>query len=239
MSDWFYNLVWSIGYPAFGTSASPVVLHRERLDRAGACILAPNHLSPYDISCLMASTRRVLDFVSITELFKKPLVAWFFRNMGTFPLDRWHPDSPATRTMLDRLKRGRVLVLFPEGQIRDASNSLLAGGRFKPGVTRLAILAGVPIIPCVILGTRAYSRFASWFPLRQTVYALNFGAPLRAPTGGDRAAAALALEEQLRKAYGELFEELREALNQRGKRLTIDEFSGRVIPKPEIRINDD
>jgi 1-acyl-sn-glycerol-3-phosphate acyltransferase len=71
----------------------------------------------------MASTSRLLDFVSITEIFRKPLVAWFMSRMNAFPLDRSRVDSGTTRIILDRLKRGRTIVMFPEGNIRTAATS--------------------------------------------------------------------------------------------------------------------
>lgn len=212
MSNWFYNMVWCIGSPAFIVSASPVVLHRDRARRQGPWILAANHLSPYDVSCLIRETPRILDFVSVVEVFRKPLVAWFFRNMGAFPLDRGRVDTGTTRIILDRLRRGRVVAMFPEGRVRKENESLLNGAPFKPGVLRLARLAGVPILPCVILGTAAYHRFSSWLPLRRTIYAINYGMPIEpADTADDEE-----LLQKLREAYQALYAELRAAITEHG-----------------------
>src|SRR5437016_7834846 len=106
MSDSFYRLVYCIGWPAFAVSSSPMVLHRRRVPREGAFILAANHLSPFDIPCLMKCTPRMLDFLSIVELFRKPFVRWFFRSMNAFTLDRRRRDMASVRRILDRLERG-------------------------------------------------------------------------------------------------------------------------------------
>ena len=209
VSDWFYNLVWCVGSPAFAISATPVVLHRERARREGAYILAANHLSPYDVPCLIRETPRVLDFVSIREAFENRLVGWFYGKMGVFPLDRGRVDTAATRTILARLRRGRVIAMFPEGQIRSEEKSVLTGGPIRRGVLPLARIANVPIIPCVIVGTRAYHNFRSWLPLRRTIYGINYGKAL-APSSGDENSAAL--EEQLREAYRHLYAELQTVL---------------------------
>ena len=208
MSDWYYNTVWHACAPAFRVSASPVVLHRERARLRGAYLLAANHLSPYDVACLMKETPRLLDFVSIVEMFNKPLVGWFFRNMNAFPLDRGRVDTGATRIILDRLRKGRVVALFPEGRIRTMEDSVLSGGRFKPGVLRIARIAGVPILPTVIVGTTAYSKPASWLPLRRTVYGVNYGVPLQPSQTTDEQE----LDEKLKSAYLELYAELRTAM---------------------------
>jgi 1-acyl-sn-glycerol-3-phosphate acyltransferase len=211
MSDIFYNLIRSTGRPVFWLSSSPTVLHADRLKRLGAMILAPNHLSPYDVPCLMASTQRKLDFVSVVEFFRNPLSAWFLRSMNAFPLDRGRRDATATRKILERLARGRTIAMFPEGQIRTAESSVLSGGAFKASVTRLARLANVPIVPCVVLATGAFARPGAWLPLRRTRYGVNFGQPLHVSPDGDEETACAEAATLLKRAYDEGYAELRAA----------------------------
>jgi 1-acyl-sn-glycerol-3-phosphate acyltransferase len=211
MSDMFYNLIRFIGRPVFWLSSSPTVLHADRLNGRGAMILAPNHLSPYDVPCLMASTPRKLDFVSVVEFFRNPLSAWFLKGMNAFPLDRGRRDPAATRKILERLERGRTVAMFPEGQIRTAESSLLAGGAFKASVTRLARLANVPIVPCVVLATGAFAKPQAWLPLRRTRYGVNFGEPLHVSRDGDEEEACAQAAAQLKRAYDEVYAELRAA----------------------------
>ena len=209
MSDMFYNLIRSVGRPVFWLSSSPTVLHADRLKAtAGAMILAPNHLSPYDVPCLMASTPRKLDFVSVAEFFRNPLSGWFLRSMNAFPLDRGRRDAAATRKILERLERGRTVAMFPEGQIRTAESSALTGGAFKGSVTRLARLADVPIMPCVVLATGAFARPSAWLPLRRTRYGVNFGEPLRVSRAGDEEIACAEATILLKRAYDEGYAEL-------------------------------
>jgi 1-acyl-sn-glycerol-3-phosphate acyltransferase len=211
MSDIFYNVVRLIGRPAFYLSSSPTVLHADRVRTPGPMILAPNHLSPYDVPCLMASTRRKLDFVSVVEFFRNPVSAWFLRSMNAFPLDRGRRDAGATRKILERLERGRTVAMFPEGQIRTAETSLLAGGAFKASVVRLARLANVPILPCVVLATGAFARPKAWLPFRRTRYAINFGELLHVERGGDEESDCAEATQRLRRAYDEGYAELRAA----------------------------
>jgi 1-acyl-sn-glycerol-3-phosphate acyltransferase len=211
MSDLMYKWVVRIGYHAFWVSSKPVVLHRDRVaNMDGPYILAPNHLSPYDVPCLMAEMPRwkLLDFLSITELFQNRLTAWFLRSVNTFPLDRSRADSPTVRVILNRLANGRIIAMFPEGQFRDASNSVLTGGDVKPGVARLAQLAGVPVVPCVILGTGAYSRPVSWLPLKRVRYGVIYGSPLYVRKDLDEAEARAEFLQALKRAYRSLHAEL-------------------------------
>lgn len=209
MSDWFYNFAWCACWPAFGVSSSPIVLHRERGRRPGAFLLASNHLSPLDVPCLMKETGRQIDFVSIVEVFRNPVIGWFYGHMGAFPLDRGRVDTGTTRTIIERLKRGRVVGIFPEGSVQTDETSVLNGGRMKPGVLRLAKLANVPIMPVVILGTRAYHRLPSWLPIRRVRYGVNFGELIEPDAGDD----IRILEDRLRAAYRALHEELTAAMS--------------------------
>jgi 1-acyl-sn-glycerol-3-phosphate acyltransferase len=214
VKDWFYYLVYFLGSQPLLLTSSPVVLHRDRARHKGAYLLAATHFSPYDVACLIKQTPRVLDFVSIVEAFRNPLAAWFLSKMGAFPLDRWKPDSPTVRTVLERLRRGRVVALFPEGHIRTEETSVLVGGSLKSGVARIAKMAGVPIIPCVIVGTRAYHRPAAWVPLRRVRYGVIYGEPMTVtedPVGPEKAA----FEERLRQTYQELFAELKATMRAR------------------------
>ncbi|MDB5354352.1 MAG: putative acyltransferase [Phycisphaerales bacterium] len=214
MKDWFYYLVYFLGSQPLLLTSSPVVLHRDRARRKGAYLLAATHFSPYDVACLIKQTPRVLDFVSIVEAFRNPLAAWFLSKMGAFPLDRWKPDSPTVRTVLERLRRGRVVALFPEGHIRTEETSVLVGGSLKSGIARIAKMAGVPIIPCVVVGTRAYHRAAAWVPRRRVRYGVIYGEPITVtedPTGPEKSA----FEERLRQTYQELFAELKATMRAR------------------------
>jgi 1-acyl-sn-glycerol-3-phosphate acyltransferase len=212
MSDAFYQVVRFAGRHVFWASSSPVVSHADRTRRAGAFVLASNHTSPYDVPLLMRHTARNLDFVSIVEVFRKPLVGRFYGAMNAFPLDRSRPDGPTVRVILDRLARGRAVAMFPEGGIRRDEDSIVRGGQMRPGIGRLAMLANVPILPAVVIGSGRYSRFTSWLPIRRTRYGVIYGEPLIARPDLPKTEAAEDLEVRLRKAFVALHQELTAAL---------------------------
>ena len=208
MSDLFYHAVRWAGWVPWMLSSRPTVLHRERVPASGRVLLAPNHLSPYDVLCLIASLHRPVDFLSITEMFRVRAVGWFFSHMNAFPLDRRRNDYGAVRAMIGRLERERALAIFPEGGIRKPSESLLAGGKFSPGIVRVARLGDAPIVPCVMLGTGVFSRPAAWAPFRRGRYGVAFGEAIRVGAGPEAKQEEKLALERLRRAYAELYQEL-------------------------------
>ena len=212
MKDWFYFLVYFLGSQPMWLTSSPVVLHKDRARRKGPYLLASTHFSPYDVAVLIYETPRVLDFVSVVEVFRHPLSRWFLSKMGSFPLDRWRPDSGTVRTILDRLEKGRVVALFPEGTLRTEETSVLNGGRLKAGVARIARLANVPILPCVIVGTRPYHQLKNWMPFKRIKYGLIYGEPFT--LSDDSEAEPKVFEERLRKIYLDLYAELKVAMER-------------------------
>ena len=212
MSDAFYSFIKFWGYQAFWVSSRPVILHRERVNRDGAFLLASNHLSPFDVPLLVYCTRRRLDFVSIVEVFRNPFVAWFYSSFNAFPLDRSRPDAPTVRVLLDRLKRGRVVAMFPEGYLRTEQTSVLAGGPFKPGVARLAQLADVPVVPAVVVNSGAYRKVKAWMPLKRIRWGANFGEPLTVRKDLPEDEARTVMLEELRQSWLALHNELLQAM---------------------------
>jgi 1-acyl-sn-glycerol-3-phosphate acyltransferase len=141
-------------------------------------------------------------------------VGFFYGSMNAFPLDRSRPDSPTVRVILDRLKRGRAVAMFPEGRLRTMETSVLTGGDFKPGVARIAQLAGAPVIPCAIVGTGAYTKVKSWLPVRGVRYGVNVGEPMRVRTDLEKHEAQQEFLRRLRQAYLDLYAELRDNMQR-------------------------
>ncbi len=185
MSDAFYSVVVALGRPIFWLSSRPVEIGAENVPRAGPCLIAATHQSPYDIPLLMRHTPRPLDFVSIVEVFRNPLLAWLYGSLNAFPLDRSRPDSKTVRIILERLRRCRAVGMFPEGRLRGEADSVVRTRTIRPGIGRLACLSGAAIVPCVIINSGAYARPASWLPLRRTRYGIIYGAPIEPALGPD------------------------------------------------------
>ena len=91
-------------------------VHHERIPREGGTMLLPNHVSYVDAFIMGASCTRQVRFVMWDALYNIPAMTWFVKICGTVPISPTRAKD-AVRTVGAALKEGRIVCLFPEGQI--------------------------------------------------------------------------------------------------------------------------
>ena len=184
----------------------------EHIPETGGAILASNHLSFSDSVFLPLMIKRKLVFLGKAEYFEgKGVKGWatkaFMEGVGTIPVQRGggRASEAAIRTGVEVLKGGDLLGIYPEGT-RSPDGRLYRG---KTGAARMAIEAGVPVIPVAMIGTDKAQ------PIGQRV-------PNRAVKVGARIGRAIDLSEFAGK------QEDREALREATTRImtAIQELSG-------------
>ena len=211
MSRFVHSASCAVLRGIFGYLGPVHVWHRERSALSGGYLLAANHISHFDPPLISISARRRIDWMAMAELFGTRWSAAFFHAVDTIRTDRTGTDRAAVRIALERLRRGRVVGIFPEGGIRAGAASLLEGAPMRPGAAALAQMADVPILPCVTLGgDRLYSP-GCWRPLRRVEFWVGFGEPVRQCPGLPKAEARARLEEDLARALRTLYGELQDA----------------------------
>ena len=132
----------------------------ERVPKSGAMIVAPNHVSYFDPFWVSIPITRPLRYMTWDRMTRLPVLGPLMLAYGSFPVNVERGDRAALKASLEQLRAGGGLMLFPEGS-RTLSGRLEA---FKPGVIRLALDTGAPIVPVTILGGyRAFSRH-HYFP---------------------------------------------------------------------------
>ena len=203
----------------FGCVARVRVLGSENVNRAGGFLLAANHISHFDPFVISSVVRRKIDWMAMAEFFRFTVVRFLLRAVDAFPADRDRADRKTIRTAIERLKDGRVVGLFPEGGIRDGARSLLEGAPLRPGASTLAHIAGVPILPCVILGSDRLYSTKRWLPLRRTPIWIAFGNPISHSPDLERSQARERIESELTSAFKNLYTDLQQIF-----RLTTDDL---------------
>ena len=134
----------------------PWVEGEEHIPERGAAIFASNHLSFSDSIFLPLVVPRRMTFLAKADYFtggglKGRLTAAFFKGVGQVPVDRsgGKASEAALSSGLKILGRGELLGLYPEGT-RSPDGRLYKG---KTGVARMALEAGVPVIPVAMIDT--------------------------------------------------------------------------------------
>ncbi len=164
-------------------------------------ILASNHQSFIDSVVLPISVPRPVYFLGKSEYWDSWRTRWFFEATGVVPVYRDGGDKgeASLRTGVEILDRGDLLGVYPEGT-RSPDGRLYRG---KTGPVRMAIEAGVPIIPCAVLGSAEAMPSGSRIPRRAPI-TVRYGQQLDLSRYAQRRADPFAL----RSATDELMYEI-------------------------------
>jgi 1-acyl-sn-glycerol-3-phosphate acyltransferase len=171
--------------------------------KRGAAVLAPNHFSQADhFFAGIYIFRRKLRFMGKSQLFGPPVLTYVLKHGGVFPVRRGHRDEEAMKTAFELIDQGELLLVYAEGG-RQRSGQL---GEPKPGVGRIALETGVPIIPVAIYGS-AGAR--AWKRLRFPQVTIFYGAPMTfavepEPSRERQLEAAQEIFAEVKRMYGEL-----------------------------------
>src|SRR5256714_2658231 len=164
----------------------------------GPAIVAPNHFSFFDHFFVAVYLRRKVQFMAKSQLFKRP-IQFIFTHGGVFPVLRGRRDEEAFKTAHTILERGDLVVMYAEGG-RSRSGEL---GQARPGVGRVALESGVPVVPTAISGS---AEVRNWRRLRFPKVTVQDGDPIPferidSPTRDQAQAAADVIFERVQQLY--------------------------------------
>jgi 1-acyl-sn-glycerol-3-phosphate acyltransferase len=193
-----YARIWS-GWILKSLGIPLEVVGRDRLEPGQTYVVMSNHQSVFDIFALFRAFDRPFRMVAKRVLFWIPILGWSMWMCGFIPIDRSNRES-AIRS-LDRAARkirsGVSVLVFPEGT-RSRDGTLHP---FKKGGFMLALKAGVPVVPVVVLGTDSIMEKGSLRVGRADI-AVWIGHPIE--ISGRGAASRDQLMEEVRQAMIEL-----------------------------------
>ena len=146
--DWMYEVVRLVLTPYL------LILHRaraigsEQVPTSGPAIIAPNHFSFLDHFFVAVYLRRKVHFMAKSQLFTRPL-QFIYTHGGVFPVRRGLRDEQSFEVAKTVLGRGGLVVMYPEAG-RSRTGELTQP---RPGLGRLALETGVPVVPTAIVGS--------------------------------------------------------------------------------------
>jgi 1-acyl-sn-glycerol-3-phosphate acyltransferase len=169
----------------------------------GPVILAPNHGSFMDHFFTGAFVRRRVRFMAKSQLFGPGPATYIFSHGGVFPVRRGHHDEEAFTTSFRLLDRGEAIVMYCEGG-RSRTGTIAAEA--KPGIGRLALESGAPVVPVAILGSH---KVRNWKRLEFPKVRVQYGEPFQLerveePSRDQQQAAADYILERIRQLHSRL-----------------------------------
>lgn len=180
-SMWYYAFKHVLVGPLLRLIGRPTVEGIENFPMRGPAIIASNHLAVLDSFYLPLLVPRRIYFLAKAEYFtgtglKGAFQRWFFTAAGQIPIDRSGAQAAAGALTAARrqLDKGELMGMYPEGT-RSPDGRLYKG---KTGLARIALDAGVPVIPVAMINTEKLNPPGTIIP-RPTRVTVRFGKPLR------------------------------------------------------------
>ena len=148
------------------------VIGEENTQIPGPVLITSNHVRFLDPPFIGAVFDEDICFLARKTLFRYAFSHWLLTRWQSIPVDQERPDPGSVKTIFRRLKAGRKVIVFPEGN--RAPDGLLQRG--EPGIGLLIAKANVPVLPVRIFGAfEALPRHLA-FPRPHTITVV-FGKP--------------------------------------------------------------
>jgi 1-acyl-sn-glycerol-3-phosphate acyltransferase len=146
---------------------------RDKVPPSGGGLMLSNHQSNLDPVLVGLASKRRLNYVARKTLFTFPPFRWLINSLDAISIDREGTGLDGLKETLRRLKRGEIVLLFPEGT-RTPDGEVRA---MKPGFCAVARRSGVPILPVAVDGAwEAWPRQLK-YPRRAVIH-VQFGDPI-------------------------------------------------------------
>lgn len=162
---------------------------RENIPATGGALIIANHQSQLDPILMGLAFNRRLNYIARQSLFRFAPFRWLIQSLDAIPIDREGIGLAGLKETLRRLKRGEMVLIFPEGT-RTEDGEI---GTLKPGFLSVAKRAGVPLLPVVVEG--AYESWPKGQALpRPRVIQVEIGLPLSSEQLGQMSEAEVMAE---------------------------------------------
>ena len=214
--DWAYELTRVLTSLYAYTFLRARSISSEKVPGSGAVILAPNHFSFMDHFLMGCYIRRKVRFMAKSQLFKPGPMQFIYTHGGVFPVRRGARDEETFITAETILARGGAITMYCEG---GRSRTGKVAEQAKPGIGRLALETGAPVVPIAIHGS---SRIRNWKRLQFPKVTIQYGDALRwerveHPTREQQQAVADEILVEIRALYAGLDEHGRKGALQRAR----------------------
>ena len=200
------NRIWYQGLQR-AVQLTAVLVYRVRhtgvrnIPSEGGVLVISNHQSHFDPPLVGMASRRRMNYLARDTLFRFAPLGWLIGSLDAIPIDRDGLGLSGIKESLRRLKRGELVLMFPEGT-RSKDGEMAA---FLPGFTTLAVRSKAAILPAAVEG--AYDAWPKGrkFPGLGTIY-VRYGLPIppEEVKRYDERELAAEVERRVRRCHAEL-----------------------------------
>jgi 1-acyl-sn-glycerol-3-phosphate acyltransferase len=162
---------------------------------SGGLIIAANHQTYIDPFWICSPVKRPVRFLAWDAAFAWPIVGTFLRGFGAWPLQLEGTDPAPIRRSLQWISEGGAVVIFPEGGRGNPDGSTR---KFKAGAVRMALEAGVPILPVTIRGGERVWPSSYRFPRFRRPVEITYHPPIQVSPSNDEDTRGCARRETAR-----------------------------------------
>lgn len=178
---------------------------RENIPASGGVLVVSNHQSHFDPPLIGMGCPRRMNYLARDTLFRFAPFRWLISSVDSIPIDREGIGLGGIKEALRRLKRGEMVLIFPEGT-RTHDGQIAP---FRPGFTALAVRSGAAILPVAVEG--AFQAFPRWqkFPGPGRIR-VQFGEPIMPAefAGRDERQLLVEVERRVRQCHTRLKERI-------------------------------
>ena len=144
-------IAFVVAYIPFTLLFPTIVKGRKNLPKKKGYIVCVNHTTFIDAPLLDVKLIKRIRYLGKKELCKTKLSNWGqTKVLGTIPVDRGTADISAVRNVLNVLKKGEIVGIFPEGT-RNKTENTDELQELKSGAVMFASKAGVPLVPIIYM----------------------------------------------------------------------------------------
>jgi 1-acyl-sn-glycerol-3-phosphate acyltransferase len=174
---------------------------KHNIPSKGGVLVVSNHQSLFDPPLVGTGCWRRMNYLARETLFRFGPFRWFIRSLDAIPIDRDGIGLGGIKEALKRLKRGEMVVIFPEGT-RTPDGQIAP---FRPGFTTLAVRSKAAILPVAIDG--AFEVWPRWKKCPGLgKIRVHFGVPMMPDeiVGRDERELVAEVERRVRECHAEL-----------------------------------
>lgn len=179
---------------------------------SGGFIMACNHSSHLDPFLVSLMVKDWIYWMARKEFFRTWWSSFLLHRLGAFSINRQGVATGSIKHAISLVRRGCVVGIFPEGEVRRDATSVLRGGGIKRGACLVAQRTGRPVIPCIVLGSEPLNHWRAYRLSKPCRLWIACGEPIHPPANHGKREGRAVMAAEIEQAFRDLYHKMRHDL---------------------------